>query len=178
MKQLPRRDMLSALIEKLESETEIDLDRITEQVLWEMYENGCSHFVVRNNEIVGCSVAWHDLRKSAKYTAYVELGTVWVQKPDRASILRELTYNISRIAKENKIMGFCKELKLARFFRQSPMFPVNKIANQKNFPTELLESFSQFKGWSNDDTTQEKYQRVLYHQDDGQITPWYLVYQE
>lgn len=178
MRELPRKDMLSALIEKLKEESEIDLYRITEQILWEMYENGCSHFVVRNNEIVGSCVTWHDLRKSAKDTAYVELGTFWVQKTDRASILTELTDNIPKIAKGKKIMGFCKELKLARFFRQSPMFPFNKIADQKNFPTELLESFSQFRGWLNDDTTHKKYERVLYDQDDGQTTPWYLVYEE
>lgn len=46
------------------------------------------------------------------------------------------------------------------------------------FPTKLLKSFSQFRGWLNNDTTHTNYQRVLYHQDDGQITPWYLVYEE
>lgn len=66
MRELPRKDMLSALIEKLKEEPEIDLYRITKQILWEMFENGCGHFVVRNNEIVGCCVTWHDLRKSAK----------------------------------------------------------------------------------------------------------------
>ncbi|MEO1561112.1 MAG: hypothetical protein AAFS12_16305, partial [Cyanobacteria bacterium J06632_19] len=111
-------------------------------------------------------------------TAYVELGTVWAQKQDRASIVTELTDNIPRIAKGKKIMGFCKELKLARFFRQNPLFPVNQIANEKMFPTELRKSISQFKGWTDDDTTHKKYQRVLYHQDDGEIIPWYLVYEE
>ncbi|MGB3637236.1 MAG: hypothetical protein WBA39_06535 [Rivularia sp. (in: cyanobacteria)] len=178
MKQLPRRDMLSALIEKLKEESEIDLYRITEQILWEMYANGCGHFVVRNDEIVGSVVTWHDLKKSTKETAYVELGTVWVQKQDRASIVTELTDNIPRIAKGKKIMLFCKKLKLAKYFRQNPLFPCNKIANHKMFPTELLKSIPQFKGWCNDDTPYNKYQRVLYDQDDGQITPWYLVYEE
>lgn len=35
MRELPRRDILSALLEKLKEESEIDLYRITEQILWD-----------------------------------------------------------------------------------------------------------------------------------------------
>lgn len=177
MKELPRREMLSVLIEKLQEEPEIYLDRITEQTLWEMFENGCTHFVVRNSQIVGCCVIWPDLI-SGKELAYVELGTVWAQKQDRSSIVAELGNNIPRIAKGKKIMAFCKQLKLAIHFRRSPIFPVNKIASHQDFPPDLMESLPQFRGWVNNITKPEEYERVLYHEDDGKITPWYLVYED
>lgn len=180
MKELPRREMLSVLIEKLQEEPEIYLDRITEQTLWEMFENGCTHFVVRNSQIVGCCVIWHDLIKSDKEPAYVELGTVWAQKQDRSSIVAELGNNIHRIAKEKKLIVFCKQLKLAMYFMRSPIFPVNKIASHQNITPELMESLPQFRGWLNDNSssTSEKCERFLYYEDDGKITPWYLVYED
>ncbi|NEP58859.1 MAG: hypothetical protein F6K31_17870 [Symploca sp. SIO2G7] len=177
MKELPQRKMLSALIEKLKEESEICLYRLEPQTLWSKFESGDAHFVVRNSEIVGCGIIWDDLRQLGKEPAYAELGTVWTQKQDRTSILAELGDNIPRIAKGKKIMGFCRELKQARYFRKSPLFPVNKIANQKTSPTDLIELIPQFRGWSNNVSTHKLYEPILYYEDDGQITSWYLVYE-
>ncbi|MBD2544863.1 hypothetical protein [Planktothricoides raciborskii] len=131
MKELPRSEMLPALIQRLNNESGIDLSRITEHTLWESFENGSAHFVVRNSQIVGCGVIWHyDLKKSGQEPAYVELGTVWAEKKDRLSILGELRDNIPRLAKGKKIMLFCSKIKLAIHFRNSPLFPVNTIGDR------------------------------------------------
>ena len=71
--------MLSALIEKLKGEPGIDVYRIQEKILWEMFKNGCAHFVIRNNQIVGCCAIWHSPTKTGIEPAYVELGTLWSQ---------------------------------------------------------------------------------------------------
>ncbi len=177
MKELPRREMLSVLIEKLQEETEICLYRLEEKTLWEKFENGLAHFVVRNSQIVGCCCIWDDFKQLGKELAYVELGTVWAQKQDRASILSELGDNIPRIAQGKKIMAFCSELKLAKHFSKHPLFPFNTIADRKNCPPELIEFIPQFRGWSHDISTQNKYDTMLYHEDDGKITAWYVVYE-
>jgi len=164
-------------MDKLREQPDICLYRIDQKTLGEKFEDGSAHFVVRNSQIVGCCVVWDDLRKLGKEPAYVELGTLWTQKQDRASIVAELADNIPQIAKGKKIMGFCSKLKLARYFRKSPIFPFNKIANHKTCPQELIESIPQFRGWSNHPSTQNEYELMLYHEDNGQITPWYVVYE-
>ncbi|MBO1351852.1 MAG: hypothetical protein EBE86_032820 [Hormoscilla sp. GUM202] len=156
----------------------MDLSRTTEKSLWEKYEDGCAHFVVKNSQIIGCGVVWHETRENDREPIYAELGTVWTQQQDRVSILAELGDSIKPIAKGKKIMGFCKEIRLARYFRRSHVFPVTTIANWKTCPPEVLESFLQFRGWySSDISMQSKYTRVLYLEDNGKITPWYLLYE-
>lgn len=177
MKEYPRREMFSLLIEKLKEESGISLYRIDEQILLKKFRNGSAYFVVKNSQIVGCCIIWDYLRPLGKESVYVELGTLWTQKQDRKSIVAELADNLPRIAQGKKIMTFCRALKLAFHFRKSPLFPCNKIANQKNCPQELIESIPQFRGWSNDSLIENEYQPILYHQDDGQITAWYLVYE-
>lgn len=174
----PQRWMLPSLIKKLNQEPDITSYRLEEWRLWEMFENNCAHFVVRRNQIVGCCLIYHDHGLEESNPAYLELGTVWSQKEDRSSIVKELGESIPQLAKGKKIMTFCRKLKLAQHFEQSPVFPFNKIANSKTCPRELIASFSQFKGWLDDVEISEKYERVLYLQDDREVTPWYLVYEQ
>ena len=180
MKELLRTEMLSVLVEKLKEEPGIYLYRLTEQTLWEKFEDSSAHFVVRNDRIVGCGLVWDDLRRAGEESVYVELGTVWAQERGRASILAELGDNIPRIAKGKKIMGFCSKLKLARYFRKSPLFPVNKIADQKTCPAELIESIPQIRGWSSSElaSAHKPYEYVLYREDEEKVTPWYIVYEQ
>ncbi len=174
-----RQEMISALIEKLKKEPDLDLERTTEKVLWEKFKDGSAHFVVINRQIVGCCVVWDNAVKTNQEPMYVELGTIWSQRQNRVSILRELGDNIARIAQGKKILCYCKQLQLARYFRMSPVFPFTAIANWQTCPIEVIESIPQFRGWySNDVDAQSKYSRLLYFiEEQNQISPWYLVYE-
>jgi len=175
--ELPRQDAIPLLIEKLKAESEIYLSASRAKQLWARFEEGYAHFVVRDGQIVGCCVVWHDNFKPDKPTEYVELGTVWVQQQYKKSALLEIRDNIKHIAKGKKILGFSQDVRLARFFVMSPIFPVNSIANWKTCPPDLLESY-QLEGWHADDIAMEsRYTRVLYRED-CEITAWYLTYEK
>lgn len=179
MKEKLCKNMLLTLIKKLEKESNIDLKRITEELLWEKYKEGSAYFVIVNHQIVGCCAVWSHVAQMYSKPMYLELGTVWTQQQDRAFILKELGSNIARIAAGQKIMGFCKQLQLARYFRMSSVFPFTTIANWQTCPREVIESIPQFRGWHPQDTdTENKYSRLLYFmEEEEQISSWYLVYQ-
>ncbi len=161
----------------MNQEPNLDFYPTTEKVLWENFKDGSEHFVVRNSQIVGCFVVWFDGVKTDKEPMYVELGTVWSQRQNRVSILRELGDNIGRIAKGEKFLGYCKQLQLARYFRMIPVFPFTTIANWQTCPIEVIESIPQFKRWySSDVDDQSKYSRLLYFiEEQNLIFPWYLL---
>ena len=173
--------MVSDLINKLRQYPDIDNSRMTEEVLWEKYKENSAYFVIRDNQIIGCAIVWHDLISEKQ--DFVELGTVWINKyivnEDRLSILTELKDNIKTIARDKKIMVFCKKLKLATHFQKSPFFPVDKIANYQSYPQNLMEAIPQFQDWFPEDIEKDnKYTRLLYLENRNVITPWYLVYEE
>lgn len=178
--QYPNENMFSDLMERLRQYPDLDLERITEKVLWEKYKNNLANFVIRDNQIVGCGVIWHDL--TSKNQDFVEVGNVWIRQDilpqDRLSILTELGVNIKKIARNKKLMAFCKTLKLARYFKKSPFFPFTKIANYQSCPQNLIESIPQFQGWFPEDIEKDsKYTRLLYLENRNIITHWYLIYE-
>lgn len=171
------KDMMPLLIERLQNESGIALSQNRAQSLWERFQDGFAHFVVIQGQIIGCCFIWHDSLKPDSESKYVELGTLWVQKQYRTSALLEISNNIRRIAKGKKILGFCKDLKVARFFVMSSLFPFSSIANWKNCPTEVIES-CQFEKWHPTDiSTQTRYTRVLYLEKNHELTSWYLIYE-
>ena len=178
-KLLISKEMFSELKENLKEEPSISSYRIQGEILWEMVKNECASCVIRNGKIVGYCATYHYSGTTVREPAYAELGTLWVHKQYRKStVVKELGNSLPLIAKGKKIMVFCKEIKLAKYFEKSPVFPTDKIANHKNCPRELIESsFPQFRGWLNDEFTNQEYERVLYQEDKDRITPWYLVYE-
>ena len=173
----PSPEMLPTLIKKLQNEPDIDLSQNRAERLWERFEDGFAHFVVIDNQIVGCCVVWHDNLRVTMEPNYVELGTVWFQRHSPSSVLLEISNNIGRIAKGKKILGFSKKITLARFFVMSPLFPVNSVANWRSCPPEVIESY-QLKGWHPDDISMEsRYTRVLYLDQNHELTSWYLTYE-
>lgn len=174
--ELPCQEMIPILLKTLKDEAGIYLSEGRAERLWERFEEGCAHFVVRDGQIVGCCAIWHDNLQPNRKTEYVELGAVWVQQQYKTSALEEIRDNIKRIAKGKKILGFSKDLRAARFFVMSPIFPVNAIANQKTCPPSLFESY-RLEGWHPDDLALEsRYTRVLYR-DERELSAWYLVYE-
>ena len=57
------QNMVVDLISKLRQHHSLDLSRVTDQTLWEKYKNNLAHFAVRDHQIVGCCVLWHDLNE-------------------------------------------------------------------------------------------------------------------
>jgi hypothetical protein len=170
--------MISVLIEKLQNEPNIELSQSRAERLWERFEDGFAHFAVVDNQIVGCCVIWHDTLRVNTEPNYVELGTVWIQKHYRTSALLEIGNNIRRIAKGKKILGFCKNLTLARFFVMNPIFPMNVVANWKSCPPEIIRAY-QLEGWYPADiVSEDRYTRVLYREQSHRLTPWYLIYEK
>lgn len=175
--------MISDLIKKLRKYPNLGLYRITYHTLLEKYENNLANFVIINNQIVGCCVIWNNLSNKNQNFSHVELGTIWVNREaishqEKLSILAELGSRAKYMAGNQKLMFFCQHIKLAKYFRQSLFFPVNKIANHQNCPQNLLESIPQFRGWFPEDIEKDnKYTRLLYVEDRNIITPWYLIYE-
>ncbi len=178
------QDMVSGLIKKLEQHHNLDLSRTTVQTIWEKYENNLVHFAIRDNQIVGCCVIWNDLNNKSQDFTYIELGTIWVNKQaisdqDKSSILEELGAKAKYMAEGRKMMAFCENIRLAKYFRNSPFFSFSKIANCQSCPQELMESIPQFQSWVPEDIKQNsEYTRLLYLEEESIITPWYLVYEQ
>ena len=83
------------------------------------------------------------------------------------------------MARGRKLMAFCEDIRLARYFRNSPFFSVSKIAHYQNCPQSLIESISQFQSWVSEDIKKNsKYTRLLYLEEKSTITPWYLIYEQ
>lgn len=177
------QDMVVNLIKKLHQYPNLDLSRTTDQTLWEKYENNLAHFAIRDNEIVGCCVLWNDVNNKNQDLSYVELGTIWVNKKarshqDKLSILAELGSWAKYMAGERKLMAFCENIKLAKYFQRSPFFPVSKIAHYQSCPQSLIESIPQFQSWLPEDIIKNsKCTRLLYSEEGSIITPWYLIYE-
>jgi len=176
--------MVVDLISKLRQHHSLDLSRVTDQTLWEKYKNNLAHFAVRDHQIVGCCVLWHDLNNQNQDFAYVELGGVWINKEavsaqDKLAILGELGAAAKYMARGRKLMAFCEDIRLARYFRKSPFFSFSKIAHYQNCPQSLIESISQFQSWVSEDIKKNsKYTRLLYLEEKSIITPWYLIYEQ
>ena len=177
------KGMVSDLIEKLRQYPDLDLSRTTEKILWEKYDNNLAHFVIREQQIVGCCFIWANLNSNSWSFPYVELGTVWINNKirlpqKRLAILTELQLSIKQIARDKKLMAFCKKIKLAEHFIKSPYFPFSQIANYQSCPQNLLESIPQFQRWLTQDIEENnKYTRLLYLEERNVITPWYLIYE-
>ena len=177
------KGMVTDLIEKLRQYPDLDLYRTTESIVWDKYENNLAHFVIREQQIVGCCFIWANLNSNSWNFPYVELGTVWINNQirlpqKRLPILRELQLSIKWIARDKKIMAFCKKIKLAEHFKASPFFPFSKIANHQSCPQDLMGSIPQFQGWFTEDLELEnQYTRLLYLEDRNIVTPWYVIYE-
>lgn len=138
--ELPCREMIPALIEKLQNEPGIALTQNRAQRLWERFEDGWAHFVVIDSQILGSAVIWHDSLRKDRESEYVELGTLWVHQQYRVYALSEIGSQLRLIAKGKKILSFCKHLNVARFIVMNPLIPVNSVANWKTCPPEVIAS--------------------------------------
>ncbi len=179
LKNSPSKEMILSLIKKLQNESSICLSPNREKSLWERFKNDYAHFAVRDGQIVGCCVIWHDALKKNQASKYVELGTLWIQQQYRqTSVSLEITSNIKRIAKGKKLLGFCQQLKIAQqYLVTNTKFPFNAVANWKNCPKEVIES-CQIESWdSSDILAQSRYSRVLYRENNHKLTSWYLIYE-
>lgn len=176
LNQVVNKDMLSDLKIKLLEYDTLDMSRISVELLWEKYQNNTANFIVNNNQIIGCLMLWNHGNSES---AYVELGTVWAEKINRELILTQLGINLKSIVKSQKIMGFCKQQKLVRYFKMKSFFPVNQIANYQSCPQDLIDSISNFDSWLLEDVEfKQRYTRMLYTESENLITPWYLVYEQ
>lgn len=75
LKSSPSKEMIPSLIKKLQNESSICLSPNREKSLWEKFENDYAYFAVRDGQIVGCCVIWHDAIKKNQASKYVEFGT-------------------------------------------------------------------------------------------------------
>ncbi len=82
------------------------------------------------------------------------------------------------MAGDRKLMAFCENIILARYFKMNPFFYFSKIANYQNCPQPLIESIPQFQSWFPEDIKKNsEYTRLLYLEEGSIITPWYLIYE-
>ena len=175
-KALPNQLMLPNLIKNLKNEIGLDMCQSRTEALWKRYEEGYAHFVVEDNKIVGSCVIWDSF--IIEPSRYTEMGTVWAQKQNRNSILEEIYQNINRICQGKKILGFCHNLILARYFVRSKIFPFNKIARLDTCSQEVISAY-QLEGWHPDDLAQNsQYTRVLFREANNEMTAWYMIYEQ
>ncbi|NET69691.1 MAG: hypothetical protein F6K62_01125 [Sphaerospermopsis sp. SIO1G2] len=168
--------MLSDLKIRLLAYDTLDISRISVETMWQKYQNKTADFILDNSQIVGCMMTWNH---SNSESIYIELGTVWTEFNNRELILTQLGKNLQGIAQYKKIIGFCKELRLVRYFKMKNFFPVNEIANYQSCPQNLINSISNFSGWLDKDvTSNSRYTRMLYQESENLITPWYVVYEQ